>query len=107
MAGPCSWSNHHIVSFTVSHIGLSPATSGWHLNDSLLTDLVAKFSDHKYFKYFNLSNLGDIPTTSLWAAHKVVIWGHLIEPATEKERRKLADVTRLMQEWHKLYHLHS
>lgn len=101
-------SDHHIVSFIISHIDLSPATAGWRLNDSLLTDpdLVAKMSDH-VDKYFHINNTGDSPPTSLWVANKVVIWGQLIALATEKKRRKIADLTRLTQELDMIYHLHS
>lgn len=95
----CPWSYHHIVLFTISHICLTPATAGWSLNDSLLTDpeLVAKMSEH-IGEYFHISKTGDNLPTSFWVAHKVVIQRQLIALVTEKKSCKIADVTRLTQE---------
>lgn len=105
---PCPWSDHHMVTFALSHVGLSLATAGWRLNDSLLTDseLVDKISAHLK-EYFQLNETEDIPTTPLWAVHKAVIGSHIIALVTEKKRSKAADVARLTKDLDKLYHLHS
>lgn len=38
MIHACPWSDHHVVSFQTSYVGLTPQTATWRLNDYLLTD---------------------------------------------------------------------
>ena len=35
---PCPWSDHNMVVFETTHIGLPPTTFSWRINDSLLSD---------------------------------------------------------------------
>lgn len=96
---PCPWSDHQVTSLNISHIGLKPSVAGWRLNESLLKDpiLVSQISKHME-EYFATNNTNDISPTVLWAAHKVVIRGHLIQIATNRKKQRLVDITRLTAE---------
>lgn len=104
----CPWSDHHLVSFQTSHIGLSPMTASWRLNDSLLTDpeITSQLVDH-LAEYFRLNDVEYISSPTLWAAHKAVLCGLLIEIATIKKRQKIAKIKTLTLELGKLYHVYT
>lgn len=85
----CPWSNHHIVFCNLSCIGLPSPMGTWQLNDTLLTDptIVSQLSDH-LTEYFCQNDIQEIPPATLWATHKAVMRGHLIEIATTRKRQK-------------------
>lgn len=103
----CPWSDDHIVSFQTTYIGLAPQTSTWRLNDALLTDpvITSQIAD-KLLEYFRLNNVDETSPPILWAAHKVVLRGYLIELATARKRERGAKVATLTRELYQLYHLH-
>lgn len=98
----CPWSDHQIVTSHISHIGLSPTAATWCLNDSLLTDLslVTQISDH-LTEYFTLNDVDEISPVTLWAAHKAVMRGHLIEIASTRKRQKLKEIRSLTLKFEK------
>lgn len=104
----CLWSDHHIVSFTTSHIDLAPTPYKWRINDALLTDHMTtqQISSHLE-EYFAHNSTPDILTTSLWMAHKAVMRGHLINIASTKNKTKLADIKSLTKDLDRLYHKHN
>lgn len=103
----CPWSDHHMVSFHTSHIGLSPMTASWRLKDSLLGDpeITLQVAD-QLEEYLRLNDVDEISPSLLWAAHKAVLRGHLIELATIKKHQKTTKIKTLTQELSKLDHVH-
>lgn len=53
--------------------------------------------------YFALNLLPDTSPTTLWTAHKAVMWGHLIHLPSKKHRTKLADLRSLTKTLDRLY----
>lgn len=87
------------------HIGLAPQT--WRLNDALLTDpVITAQIAVKLVEYFRMTDVEDTSPPILWAAHKVVLRGHLIELATARKRERGAKVATLTRELHQIYYLH-
>lgn len=74
---PCPWSDHDMVEFETSHIGLAPTLFNWRLNDSLLSDpsTLQDITTHIEDYFRNNSTDDDISPTLLWSAHKAVLIG--------------------------------
>lgn len=68
--------------------------------------LVSQLSKHME-EYFATNDTNNIFPTVLWAAHKAVIWGHLIELAAERKKLRLVDITRFTTELDRLYHIYT
>lgn len=100
----CPWSDHQIISFDTSHIGLAPTPFSWRLNDSLLTDpsITQQITKH-IEEYFSHNSTEEIPPSSLWSAHKAVLRGHLINIASVKNKTRLSDIKRLTKDLYSLY----
>lgn len=104
----CPWSDHHIVSFTTSHIGLAPTPYKWRINDSLLTDhtITQQLTTHLE-DFFAHNTTPDMPPNFIWMAHKAVMRGHLINIASANNKSKLADIKSLTKDLDRLYNKHN
>ena len=101
---PCPWSDHDIVAFSTSYIGLIPSPYNWRFNDSLLTDTVTRSTISSHIENYFTDNVNeDTLPTSIWVAHKAVLRGHVISIAAAKNKEKQADIKRLTNELHHLY----
>ena len=101
---PCPWSDHDMVVFETTHIGLPPTTFSWRLNDSLLSDPSTFQKIYTQIEeYFKENKPEDSPPTAIWAAHKAVLRGQFISIAAAKKKAKLADSKCLTRELHDLY----
>lgn len=100
----CLWSDHDMVVFETSHIGLTPTTFDWRLNDSLLADPSIHQKIYTHLEEFFADNKPDETLlTSIWAAHKAVLRGRFINIAAAKKKAKLADIKCLTRELNDLY----
>lgn len=101
---PCPWSDHNIVAFETSHIGMTPTPFNWRLNDSLLSNpsTVQQINTH-IEEYFRTNTSEEVLLTSVWAAHKAVLRGHLINIAAARNKSKLTEIKCLTKELHDLY----
>lgn len=85
----CPWSDHHMVAFSTSRIGLKPTTYTWRRNDSPLTGpaIIDSLTTH-LGNYFTENLLPETSPCSLWTAHKAVMQGQLINIAVSKHKAK-------------------
>lgn len=101
---PCPWSDHDITSFETSHIGFSPSPYNRRLNDSILSDPLITQSISTHIENYFTDNVNDeTPPTTLWAAHKAVLRGHLISLAANRNRERLTNIKNLTKELNHLY----
>lgn len=78
-------------------------TASYRLNDSLLADPeITSQVTVQLIEYIRLNDIEDISLLVLWAAHKAVLHGCLIELATIKKRQKTATIKALNLELNKL-----
>lgn len=72
---------------------MAPTPFNWRLNDSLLSNpsTVQIITSH-IEEYFNTNSTEGVLPTSVWAAHKAVLRGHLISIAAAKNKAKLSEM---------------
>ncbi|CAH2300013.1 Hypothetical predicted protein [Pelobates cultripes] len=80
-----TWSDHADVAITLRNIQYHNNWT-WRLNTNLLTDeAILTTTRQKITDYFSTNDTEDINQTTLWAAHKSMLRGHLIQAATHKK----------------------
>eukprot|EP00079_Xenopus_tropicalis_P032749 XP_017946520.1 PREDICTED: UDP-Gal:betaGlcNAc beta 1,4- galactosyltransferase, polypeptide 1, gene 1 isoform X1 [Xenopus tropicalis] len=87
----CPWSDHSIITLTLTSLAHKPLNNIWRLDDSLLSNPQHQQTiESELESYFTHNNTPDIASPTLWAAHKAYIRGILIQLKIKarKERTK-------------------
>lgn len=80
----------------------------WRLNESILSDPTrTKEIETRICKYFSTNDMPDTSPSCLWAAHKAVNRGHLIQIASQINKAKKADIEKLNKDYTALIKKHK
>ncbi|CAH2292027.1 Hypothetical predicted protein [Pelobates cultripes] len=94
--GPITWSDHAEITLTLN----LPCTGrpwSWRLNPILLHNPQIRQSvDRAITDYFQLNKDGAISEGTLWAAHKAVIRGVMINQATKQQKKQVAHLEQTL-----------
>ncbi|CAH2221512.1 Hypothetical predicted protein [Pelobates cultripes] len=89
-------SDHAPVSMQMSSPLFKPAERQWRLNETLLTDLDARTTAQQLLtQYFNINDTPDMPSLTVWEAHKCVLQGHFNSINTRCKKEKACRITDL------------
>uniref|UniRef100_A0A8C5MEQ8 Reverse transcriptase domain-containing protein n=1 Tax=Leptobrachium leishanense TaxID=445787 RepID=A0A8C5MEQ8_9ANUR len=102
-----SWSDHADIALYL-HTPKLAASWSWRLNSSLLRDpeVVSQLRTLS-IQYFQDNPPGETSLSTIWAAHKAVMRGHLIKIATHRKRTKLLSLVTLQQSLRRLEMSHK
>lgn len=101
-------SDHAMVLMTLTHPGGPKGPFRWHINEALLSDPVqCTVLETTLWEYFTINDTGEISPEMLWAAHKTVIRGKLIQITSQRKKERRAEITKLEGEFQKLTKQHK
>uniref|UniRef100_A0A8C5PT54 Reverse transcriptase domain-containing protein n=1 Tax=Leptobrachium leishanense TaxID=445787 RepID=A0A8C5PT54_9ANUR len=105
---PITWSDHAPVLMWVDIHSIPPPHSTWRLNESLLRDVVIRQNlQDTLTRYFDENSTPDIPSPTLWEAHKCVIRGHLIQIGAQRKREHRKTLDTVLKRIHDLETAHK
>lgn len=102
------WSDHSMVILVLQRPrGHTPARR-WRLKESILSDPIrTKDIETNIRNYFLINDTADTSPSCLWAAHKAVIRGHLIQLASQINKENKTDIEKLDREYTALIKQHK
>lgn len=93
-------SDHSMISLSIQGSLLRPSSPIWRIKEHIIKDPIQISELTKTLnEYFLLNNVDNISAETLWAAHKVVIRGKLIQISSQLKKERTMDIAKLERDF--------